>query len=84
MRTAIGLVNGKRTCNFIFKNNFLSDGVGMAWLVGLWYTLDDPEFDFKQGQEFFFSVMPRLAVGPGQVPIQGQPLAGSRAGGGLG
>jgi len=51
--------------------------------VGLWYALDDPEFDFKQGQEFFFSVMPRLVVGPGQVPIQGEPLPGSRAGRGL-
>jgi len=35
----------------------------------------------SRGKKFFFSVMSRLAVGPGQVPIQGEPLPGSRAGG---
>ena len=48
--------------------------------------MDDPGFGLKQGQVFFFGVcvMSRLALGPGQVPIQGEPVPGGRAGGALG
>jgi hypothetical protein len=34
----------------------------------------------SRGMKFFFSVMSRLAVGPSQVPLQGQPLPEGSAG----
>lgn len=41
-------------------------------LQGLGYALDEPGFDSRQGQDtLLFSKMPRLALGPIQLPIQG-------------